>query len=74
MMYMAVHLSFWHGVTPKDPNRWRLLYSQEQACLDVRPRILQLNVRVHPEQNPQAAGETTGLLLQQVGLRFPLKA
>lgn len=51
-----------------------MLYSQQQACLDVRPGVLQLTVGVHPEQDPQAAREAAGLLLQQVGLGFPLEA
>lgn len=50
------------------------LYSQQQACLDVRPWVLQLSIRIHPKQDPQAAGKTAGLLLQQVGLGLPFKA
>lgn len=48
--------------------------SQQQAGLDVGPGGLQLEVRVHPEQDPQAAGQAAGLLLQQVGLGLPFEA
>lgn len=59
---------------PNPLNSCHMLYSQHQSCLDVRPRVLQLRVRVHPEQDPQAASKTAGLLLQQIGLGFPFKA